>query len=796
MLLRSPGHNLDQLQVFPLGGDALLIAWDHAEAVDATLVIEASGKPVGRQRAKIGVATIADKTRTVATFLVKGVEEGAALSVTHGTSVMKAVVPGASPDPEILVAALEDAEQGRLVSYVMGVVRGTFRLSEIPSFADFTRRLLQACGEKPRVQFQPRAHLAAGHLLYSAPPSPEVGTVEAIYSCIDQRTTELPFRPVLAASEAGNAQYVLVAPRWASSAGMLSVLIGDKGLAIAELLPPGNVPNVASLAEQRKLNNTDRHYVLRCLGAMGNEEARACARALQILAPAPIRELASPKHPIGAMLEFTASCGEAGVFVRGWIRDRNELVQDAEIVSPFGTESLKGIWHRLPRPDLQKLPGFAGDRSLRPGFVALAPIEEPVPVLQHGLRLITAGGAVSTTSPIRAMNDVEARNAVLSAVPPNELTPELLQKTIAPATMELHRRLMANQGRPEVVEIGPAKAKPAVSFIIPLYRNLSFLRLQTAAFAVDPEIGRDAELIYVLDSPDQRAELEHLLRGLHVVTGLSFRLVVMSSNFGYAAANNTGVRHARGTLVMLMNSDVIPLAANWLRSLRTALRLASHGGQQAAAVGPKLIFDDGSLQHAGLTFERDIDGRWYNTHFFKGYPRDWPEANKSRSVPGVTGAAMLMPRAIYEEVGGFSEDYVVGDYEDSDLCLKLRSRGYDIRYEPRAELYHFERRSITLHSGYVGTAASAYNRALHAQRWSALMEELTAGEELSDEEPVLLDLGNEVPANAVAGEDSTNVAAPPEAPIQELVTSDPSSETLIDTSESALLQALAAGRAR
>ncbi|HUN50793.1 MAG TPA: glycosyltransferase, partial [Candidatus Sulfotelmatobacter sp.] len=246
-----------------------------------------------------------------------------------------------------------------------------------------------------------------------------------------------------------------------------------------------------------------------------------------------------------------------------------------------------------------------------------------------------------------------------------------------------------------------------------------------AAFAIDAEIARDVELIYVLDSPEQRAELEHLLRGLHVVTGLPLRLVVMSANFGFAAANNTGVRAARGRHLMLLNSDAIPIVPGWLGRLRAAL--AARGkGAQTAAVGPKLLFDDGSLQHAGLTFERDIEGRWYNTHFFKGYPRDWPAANMTRSVPGITGAAMLMPRAVYEEVGGFSEDYVVGDYEDSDLCLKIRSAGFDIRYEPRAELYHFERRSIDLHAGYVGTAASAYNRRLHAGRWSDFMGELAA----------------------------------------------------------------------
>jgi O-antigen biosynthesis protein len=190
---------------------------------------------------------------------------------------------------------------------------------------------------------------------------------------------------------------------------------------------------------------------------------------------------------------------------------------------------------------------------------------------------------------------------------------------------------------------------------------------------------------------------------------------------------------------------VLPIVPGWLGRLHATLQVRD---KRAAigAVGPKLLFDDGSLQHAGLTFERDIENRWYNTHFFKGYPRDWAAANLPRSVPGITGAAMLLPRAVYEDVGGFSEDYVVGDYEDSDLCLKIRSAGFDIRYEPRAELYHFERRSIELHAGYVGTAASAYNRRLHAGRWSEFMDELTqafepAGEALEPIVPHRADVG-------------------------------------------------------
>jgi GT2 family glycosyltransferase len=734
MLLRSADLTLDDLQVFTLGGDVFLAAWDGSDSPADAVEIEVEGQRVERRRATLRLPTLTDAARTFVAFRASGLAAGATVTVAQGKRLLRARFGSdAEANVPVLTSALAEPAQARLVGYVLGVCRGTFRLSESEPFVRFCGRLLQACAHKPAIPFRPEGHLAAGHILYAAGAATEIGGIEAMFSVADRGISELPFRP-LAAADGGAARLTLVAPRWTVARGPAILLVGEQGLAAAELPPAGGIPNVASLAEQKKLSTAERQYVLRCLGTMGGDEAAAAARALQILAPEPVRELSSPKHPIGAALEFTASCGDAGVFAQGWIRDRNGLVQEAELVSPFGAQALRSHWRRLPRPDLGKTPGAGADGVSRPGFVALAPIQEPVPVLQHGLRLITAGGTVTTTSPLKVVSDMEARNAVLSAVAANELDPGLLADVIAPATAALHRRVMAGQTAPEIVEIGPVKANPAVSFIIPLYRNLGFLRLQTGAFSVDPEIGRDVELIYVLDSPEQKGELEHLLRGLHVVTGLSFRLVVMGANFGYAAANNTGARAARGNTLMLMNSDVIPLGANWLRSLRTALRLGT-AGCRVGAVGPKLIFDDGSLQHAGLTFERDIDGRWYNTHFFKGYPRDWPAANVSRSVPGVTGAAMLIPRAIYEEVGGFSEDYVVGDYEDSDLCLKLRSRGYDIRYEPRAELYHFERRSITLHAGYVGTAASAYNRALHAGRWSDLMAEVTSGEELSAEEP-------------------------------------------------------------
>src|SRR3546814_8953785 len=111
----------------------------------------------------------------------------------------------------------------------------------------------------------------------------------------------------------------------------------------------------------------------------------------------------------------------------------------------------------------------------------------------------------------------------------------------------------------------------------------------------------------------------------------------------------------------------------------------------------------------------------YTTLFRSGLPRFFAPAQVERSVPALTGACLAVRRDAFTTVGGFTEDYVIGDYEDSDLCLKLRREGHDLRYIPAVELYHLERRSIRQHAGYMKGVACLYNSWLHAQRWQAEM---------------------------------------------------------------------------
>jgi GT2 family glycosyltransferase len=335
---------------------------------------------------------------------------------------------------------------------------------------------------------------------------------------------------------------------------------------------------------------------------------------------------------------------------------------------------------------------------------------------------LRSGASLALTPPPPPVGARAGRDAVLAALPPICVTNSIIADCIAPAASRLQTHHLAMRQAPEVIQFGERPGNPRASILVPLYRTLDFLRFQLAAFAVDPEL-RESELIYVLDSPEQQRELEHFLRGLHLLYDLPMTLAVMSENFGYAAANNAGAELARGRELLLLNSDVVPDRAGWLSTLSRAL--AEDDG--VGAVGAKLLFDDDSLQHAGLYFEKDTDGTWYNRHYFKGFPRDFAAACVAREVPAVTGACMLLRRELYEHVGGLNENYLIGDYEDSDLCLKLRSGGNAVRYEPAAELYHFERRSIERNTGYTRGVADAHNRWLHHERWQAAIGDLMEG---------------------------------------------------------------------
>jgi GT2 family glycosyltransferase len=519
-----------------------------------------------------------------------------------------------------------------------------------------------------------------------------------------------------------------------------SVLLLDGMLpAGAVVLPPAPLPPLRLLARAgeaslpRQVRDALAHRgsgpsPIAALAARAPRDQRAGAmlREAQLLSPARPTRLDDPARPVGAGLDLAVSDHGGGVFVCGWLRDPLGLVDGLALRGPGILRELPAAaLHRMARPDLaarfERAP--LGGAGAQPGFAAHLPAADPARTAQWRLVLrLTGGEEIEVAAPPGLMPAAVARDLVLRAAHPSAVTPALLDDCIGPAAARLHQAALREAaGTPEAIAFGAPLRRPSVTLVIPLYRNLRFLRFQVAAFARDPELRR-AEFVYVLDSPEQKAEVEHLLRGMAAMLDLPMRLVVMPRNAGYAAACNAGAAVAQATTLLLLNSDVLPDAPGWLGRMRARLGR----DRRIAAVGPKLIFDGGTIQHAGLLFRRGEDGLWLNDHYCKGFPRHHPDAQRARRVPGVTGAALMARRDAFEAAGGFSTDYIVGDFEDSDLCLKLRAAGQEIAYEPGAELFHFERQSIALHDGHARTLAGVLNRRLHHARWDGAIAALMA----------------------------------------------------------------------
>jgi GT2 family glycosyltransferase len=505
-----------------------------------------------------------------------------------------------------------------------------------------------------------------------------------------------------------------------------AVLLAPAPIPPLRLVPGGGQASLSRRVRDAFARRGTAPSPIPALAARAAQDAQAGAvlREAQLLSPARPTRLDDPARPVGAGLDLALSDHAGGVFACGWLRDPLGLVAGLALRGPGLVRGIPvAALHRLPRPDLDGRFARAplGGAGPQPGFVAHLPECDPARTAQWRLVVrLTGGEEIEVAAPPGLMPPAIARDLVLRAAHPTAVTPALLDEAIGPAAARLHQAALREAaGTPEEIVFGAPLHRPTASLVIPLYRNLRFLRFQLAAFARDAELRR-TELIYVLDSPEQRAEVEHLLRGMAAMLDLPLRLVVMPRNAGYAAACNAGAAVARAATLLFLNSDVLPDTPGWLGRMRARLGR----DRRTAAVGPKLIFDGGTIQHAGLLFRRGEDGLWLNDHYCKGFPRHHPDAQRPRRVPGVTGAALLVRRAAFEAAQGFCTDYIVGDFEDSDLCLKLRAAGHEIAYEPAAELFHFERQSIALHDGHARTLAGVLNRRLHHRRWDGAIATL------------------------------------------------------------------------
>lgn len=221
---------------------------------------------------------------------------------------------------------------------------------------------------------------------------------------------------------------------------------------------------------------------------------------------------------------------------------------------------------------------------------------------------------------------------------------------------------------------------PLVSVIIPTRDRPELLRTCTDGVLNQTDYGR-IELL-IVDNGTEDAEALVLMQNLS--SDSRVRVLRRPGSFNWSALNNHAAEQAQGEILLLLNNDIAVLRPDWMGAM------VGHAIQPGVgAVGAKLLYQDGRVQHAGLS----TDARGVPLHLFRFAAAD--DAGPSgllalaRSVWSVTGACLAVRRDLFFEVGGLNESLPV-TYNDIDLCLRLTVQGYRTVWTPAALLEHRE----------------------------------------------------------------------------------------------------------
>lgn len=448
-------------------------------------------------------------------------------------------------------------------------------------------------------------------------------------------------------------------------------------------------------------------------------------KKLQCFLEIPAVNYVDPNLPFKIFIDYIIPLKYDGLFISGWLQDPYEMLEGITAVSALGfsLELSNQDIYRLERHDVNQFLQDTryGDFQGKLGFCAYAPVPKEInQSIQdfaelHSFRFLVRlkGNIEIEIIPDAKYSDYyNARQRVMQIANPDEISETMIANCIAPAGLKLQQLCIEQVGIESTTMIGTPVEQPLISIIIPLYRRLDFMKVQVATMANDPDI-KQCEIIYVLDSPEQEEELRNFLLNHCTLYELPVKLVIMKRNSGYGAANNAGASQATGKYLLLLNSDVFAKTKGWM----TKMAQFYADSPQIGALGAKLLYEDGSLQHAGMFFARTTFPFWLTLHYYKGLPGNYDLAKKTRPVPAVTGACLMISKELYERVGGLTTDYIIGDFEDSDLCFKCRELGYESWYFADATLYHLERQSVPLNSSYNGSLAWQLNGRLHQERW-------------------------------------------------------------------------------
>jgi GT2 family glycosyltransferase len=501
-------------------------------------------------------------------------------------------------------------------------------------------------------------------------------------------------------------------------------------------------PDVAQAISDGAIASADEHYLIH-----GRAEGRR-RPAIHLGGPSHAlrfpraAQAAPPPREFRCSLEGVLLSAGGGAVALGWLDDSADELEGIQLSGPDWVIRLHAASvMRTRRPDVETAIGGTTPHAY--GFIGAYFEAVPFqPCATVFVALITrSGNLVEWPVPVRFCTDLELREVLLSHISAAKFFGNLQVSAIAnfgggfgDMVLALNRAIAASLTRDLYVErFGQKPQPPKASIVVCLYGRAEFLFLQNALFSGLPGFG-EYEFIYVLNSPELAERLLREASAASRIYGTRITVVILPGNVGFGAANNAAVTVALTRRILIVNPDVFPRDPNWAQ--KHAELLSARPAEETRLFGVPLYYDDGSLMHGGMFFEIDTEILLVKErptpvplvrveHYGKGAPVSVARFTRPRPVPAVTGAFISCDRGWFEMLGGFTEDYVFGHYEDADLCLKSLKRGsapwlHDLR------LWHLEGKGSTRR--FVHEGGSLINRWLFSARWADLIGDSVLGQ--------------------------------------------------------------------
>lgn len=228
------------------------------------------------------------------------------------------------------------------------------------------------------------------------------------------------------------------------------------------------------------------------------------------------------------------------------------------------------------------------------------------------------------------------------------------------------------------------KGSPLVSIIIPMRDMVSFLKRNLRGIEEKTDY-KNYEVIIVDNNSREKETLDYFKT---LKEKDNIRIIEYKDEFNFSKINNFTVKKAKGEHILFLNNDIEAISQGWLAAM-----LEHSARKEVGAVGAKLIFPNDTIQHAGTVL--GLGGVAGHSH--KHFPADsngyFGALNTIRNYSAVTAACLMTKKKVFEEVDGFDEIHLSVAFNDVDLCLKIREKGYLVIYTPFSALYHFESKS-------------------------------------------------------------------------------------------------------